>query len=258
MGEHWQVARSLPKVGEAAGLALELWVASAGYGLLHPDDPVKPYAATFTPGLPDAVVRPDQASRYAASSQWWSELALWAGPRPGNPRSLRELVQRNPSDYLVVALGARYLDAVADDIMAARNTLSDPGILFVISAGTRSGGRLGSNLIPVDSGHQQFLGGTRLSLNARAASWLVATSADHGFDRKLITRTLEETRAHAATISPSGRRISDEEVSTYIRGRLGTQTTRSRTTLLRDLRRMGMACEQTRFAEIFVEVTRAR
>ena len=200
MGEHWQVTMSLAKVGEAAGLAVDLWVVSAGYGLVHEGDLVKPYAATFTPGLPDSVIRPDQAGRRVATSDWWAQLALWRGPTSGNPRSLSELARRNPTDHLIVALGSTYLEAVLDDITAARSLLKDPALLVVISAGTRPSDRLGSNLIPIDSSYQHYLGGTRLSLNVRAARWLVATSAEHRFDHTLVAHKLKEGTMQPTTV----------------------------------------------------------
>ena len=257
MGEHWQVALSLAKVGEAAGLALELWVVSAGYGLVHEGDLVKPYAATFTPGLPDSLIRPDHGGRRTSTSDWWAQLALWQGPTSGNPRTLSDLARRNPADYLVVALGSTYLEAVIDDVDAARTLLTDPALLLVISAGTRPSNRLGSNLIPIDSSHQQSLGGTRLSLNVRAARWLVATSADHRFDHALVARKLAEVRTQSAT-AKTGRRMSDPEVSAYIRDQLNRQTKPSKTALLRRLRDQGRACEQARFARLFGEAASAQ
>jgi hypothetical protein len=258
MGEHWQVALSLPKVGEVAGVALELWVVSAGYGLLHEGDLVKPYAATFTPGLPDSLIRPEHGGRRTATSDWWAQMALWRGPTSGNPRSLGELAKRNPADYLIVALGSTYLEAVLDDVDDARSLLDDPALLLVVSAGTRPSKRLGSNLIPVDSSHQQYLGGTRLSLNVRAARWLVATSADHRFDHALVARKLAERRTQSATANRTRRRMSDPEVSAYIRDQLKRHTVPSKTALLRRLRDHGKACEQARFARLFSEATSAQ
>src|SRR5687768_1599285 len=50
-GEHWDAVRGLfgPKQSE------EVWVTSAGYGLIPADAPIVPYSATFSGGQPDSV-----------------------------------------------------------------------------------------------------------------------------------------------------------------------------------------------------------
>ena len=48
-GDHWAVAKGL--AAGAQSRRVELWVASAGYGLVPASAPLKPYAATFTPGI---------------------------------------------------------------------------------------------------------------------------------------------------------------------------------------------------------------
>ena len=54
-GDHWSVIRELPGLGAKDGLTVRLWVASAGYGLVPADAPLRSYAATFTPGHADSV-----------------------------------------------------------------------------------------------------------------------------------------------------------------------------------------------------------
>src|SRR5262245_44463156 len=43
-GDHWSVARSLPDVAAANGRSAQLWVASAGYGLVPANAPLRPYS----------------------------------------------------------------------------------------------------------------------------------------------------------------------------------------------------------------------
>lgn len=257
MGEHWQVALSLPGVGDAAGLPVELWVASAGYGLIRDDDLIKPYAATFAAGAPDRVAGKDGASRPLGNRDWWAELSLWRGPTPGNPRSLSELAGQNPADHLLIALGSAYLHAVLDDIRYARTLLRNSALLLVVSAGTRPSGHLASNLIPVHTAHQYFLGGTRVSLNTRAARWLISTWRDHRFNPTAIASALAGIRRQPA-MKANGKRMSDAEVSAFIQTQLEKQPSLRKSALLQKLRSQGQACEQARFAGIFEQVVRAR
>jgi hypothetical protein len=257
MGEHWQAALSIPGIGDQVGLPVDLWVASAGYGLVNAGDSIKPYAATFAPGLPDSVVGMGEPNRPSRNGNWWGQLAQWPGPNPGNPRSVSELARQNPGNYLLVVLGSTYLSAVQDDVITARSLLKDPGLLLIISAGTSRSSRLGSNLIPVGSAHQQALGGTRVSLNARAARWLIATWPDHRFSAAAIASAVAGMRRQQV-MRAKGKQMSDAEVSAFIRAQLEKQPSVRKTALLRQLRSQGQACEQDRFAGIFEQVARDR
>src|SRR5688572_21563408 len=48
VGPYWATVRSLRETAASARFAIDLWVASAGYGLLHASTAVRPYSATFT------------------------------------------------------------------------------------------------------------------------------------------------------------------------------------------------------------------
>lgn len=52
-GDHWQVAQAIPVEAAKSNLDVRPWVCSAGYGLIHQFDMLKPYSATFTPRHPN-------------------------------------------------------------------------------------------------------------------------------------------------------------------------------------------------------------
>src|SRR4051812_20847016 len=45
-GDHWKIVLGIPAAATGA-FNVQLWVASAGYGLVGIDTPLKPYSATF-------------------------------------------------------------------------------------------------------------------------------------------------------------------------------------------------------------------
>jgi hypothetical protein len=55
---------------------------------------------------------------------------------------------------------------------------------------------------------------------------------------------------------PRGTGVSDNEVTEYIRAHLAAGARPRKTSLLRDFRESGRACEQSRFARLFEEVQR--
>lgn len=255
-GEHWHVVRSLDEVGLAAGLEVEVWVASAGYGLVRWDHRLKPYSATFTPSHPDCVVPNSPGSHDGKSRQWWRQLSGWQGPEPHLPRSIATLADRDPGAPLIVALSAPYLAAVRDDVIEARDR--HPNNLVVISAGTRVVAGLGSSLLPADGRLQAHFGGTRRSLNARVVRWLIQNWPEHRLVPDRVILSLMALGASAGAFTrPARKPMTDSQVVEYIEQQLRDGPV-SKTALQRRLRGSGNACEQSRFSVLFGTVRAAR
>src|SRR5437868_1959469 len=54
-GDHWSVVRALPELAQRNSLKANLWVISAGYGLVPATACLLPYSATFAGNHPDTV-----------------------------------------------------------------------------------------------------------------------------------------------------------------------------------------------------------
>jgi hypothetical protein len=250
-GDHWQVVRSLKEVAKRRKVDVETAVCSAGYGLLLTAAPVHSYSATFSPDHPDSVtreVREGEAS--AARRRWWQELAAWAGPNPGSPRSIREFARKSTKAIFLAALSPPYLDAITEDLEEAIAS-TDPQRVAIFSAGTKSHPTLGQHLVPCDARLQTLLGGSRCSLNVRclryAIEQLPARNLVVTHLRRYFTRLLDRQPDLEA---PKRTPLSDDEVAAFIRDALARDATARPTPLLKRLRDSGRACEQARFSAL--------
>jgi hypothetical protein len=245
-GEHWQIARNLP-------LSLQqptnLWVCSAGYGLIAADTPISPYAATFTTGEADAA-----GSTPAAMRDWWSRLGGWTDAGRRTPRSFTALARQNPQATIVAVLSEAYLRACADDLRHAADCLADRQQLAVIGPSRRCP-EIDDLLVPVAAALRPVVGGSLQALNVRAAAHLFAASADD-----LSSATLRKLAEQAIAAAPpdlsrrsGGQRLTDNAVRDYITGHLANGPATA-TRLLRQLRQAGQSCEQSRFRALFTEV----
>ena len=171
-GEHWSVVQKLTSTAAASGCQVELWVASAGYGLVRADDSLEPYAATFATRNADSITRPGSNSSPGADAAfWWRRMS--ERPRTvGRPCNLQELAGQQPESPMIVALSASYARAVGRDLLAAAHALADQSQLFLVSSETAGSG-LGQFRVPTSARFQQSLGGTLMSLNARVANHIV-------------------------------------------------------------------------------------
>lgn len=114
-GQHWSRASAA-----AARNGAEMWVISAGLGLLHVSDPVVPYEATFS-SMP-----------FCHRTHW--ERLITRPPAERRCTSLRMLMQVRPDDRFVVSASPVYLRTVESDLLAGRNTLCAPEQLTVITS----------------------------------------------------------------------------------------------------------------------------
>ncbi|WP_204054018.1 hypothetical protein [Microbispora rosea] len=250
-GEHWLIARRL---AEIAGDDANLWVCSAGYGLIKVDARIAPYAATFAVGHEDSVA-PDTGG----ARRWWERLATWDGPQAGQPRSFSALARRDPDAAIVAVLSEPYLRACATDLREAASTLTSKDSLSIIGPGGRSA-EVDEFVIPVTAALTSVLGGSLLSLNARAAAHVLEACRASGepVRRSLLTKLMADATAAAPQTAPKapGIRMTDDEVRTFIRKHLVYGPT-SATALLRELRSSGRSCEQARFRELFLAEARS-
>ena len=253
-GEHWSVAKRLTEAGTATQQAVRLSIASAGYGLLAPDELVESYAATFTPRQPDSITRSDSPSRPSSDGRFWWEQLATRDRQAHLPATLTELAGQDRASPLVVALSGTYTSALADDILGAAKELADPSLLFLVSAGSFEQ-RLESFLVPIDARFSHALGGTTLSLNVRVAKHLIEQVREHDWERSGVHHFLSAERSRLPDRHRYERRpLTDVEVTAFIRSNLEAEAPASRTALLRRLRDLDMACEQRRFGRLYQAV----
>ncbi|GAA0426008.1 hypothetical protein Acor_54620 [Acrocarpospora corrugata] len=239
-GEHWQIARALTQT--PAAKTAQLWIASAGYGLIPADAAICAYAATFSVPASDAV-----GVSVSEVADWWHRLSTWAGPAPDQPRSFAALAARDPDATVIAVLSAAYQRACGDDLLAAADLLDSDALSVV---GPSNGHPLLVDmLVPVTATLQHTVGGSLQALNVRTTQYLL----EHGAGTRRTA--LRYAAAAAAPDNPptpraTGQRMSDAELVAYIHGHAHNSATQ----LLRQLRDTGRSCEQRRFAQLHRDV----
>lgn len=256
-GEHWRIVLELPTLAVQAQLRPRLWVASAGYGLIPADAPIRPYSATFTRDDVDSVIpRPCLQTADTLSRQWWRALAREPGPVPGEPRLLHHLAQGSPHARFLVVASSHYIEALEEDLALAARALLHPEHLLIIStSGPTARGLLAPHWVPSDARLQATLGGTRNALHVRLARDLLLRARKQGTASTMDAATVQGYYGrliHRSAPPPRIQRtpMTDDEVRQFIAREMRKgQCTWS--ALLRRLRDSGLACEQRRFRQLF-------
>lgn len=242
-GEHWQLVLGLESDLLKADRDVQLWVASAGYGLVSADTPLKAYSATFASGEADGIPAESAVA-------WWGTLCL------GHPdaKSLDQIAME--TDTMIVVASAKYLRAMLPDLLRAREALADPERLIVFSGSLVQ--ELAESQVLVDGRVQvalrhethRTLRGTKQGLAARTARHLLsqvwppsASALQNAYDR--LVSDVPPPKL------PERERHSDDDVRVFIEGRLADDPEIGWTTLLRAWRASGRACEQKRFSGLY-------
>ena len=105
-GSSWSPVREIIDSARA-----NVWIASAGYGLITPATSILSYSATFTRNHPDFVGADDVKN---GAQNWWSKLTARNIKREPIS-SISELVRQNPDIPLIASLSEDYWAALKSD-----------------------------------------------------------------------------------------------------------------------------------------------
>lgn len=240
----------------ARSLGADLFVVSAGLGLVHESDLVPNYDFTVSGvGGPLRTALDDSGE---SVTTWWSVLTGQSAARG----SLAELVNAAPNRLMLVALPASYLRMVGDDLASVDDKAKQRLRIFTSEAGMAGApANLRQCVLPYDDRLETLAGydGTRAEFPQRALRHFV--SALHG--DKLAPR-----EAHAAVTTalsglkrrtiPLRQRMTDERITAMLRQNWASYAGSS-TRLHRYLRDEALvACEQSRFRTLWRHVQAER
>ena len=250
VGNHWSAAREIPSVARTAGWArATLWVASAGYGLLDSNTKVVPYAATFATGHADSVVDPSSGDEPGLQCRnWWQKLNVGRGNAPA--------FHSESSGAACLFVGSRaYVEAATEHLLSTARTMTDPSRLVIVTGALPKNPLLREHAVLPPARLRSIVGGPLTSLHARWASYLVSQIKPDEWSLARV-RALTDSAAKTATIPdvPQREPMSDAEVRTFVRDAIRATPSAKHSTLLRELRLRGNACEQSRFKQLFLEV----
>ena len=252
-GDSWHVARRLVSgLGDEA----QLWALSAGVGLVMSDDRIAPYSATFSSGHPDSVHRPgDPRGPRLAKRAWWWALSTWGDVTGHRPRSISALAGSEPPGSIVVCAGADYVDALADDLLRARELLDSPERMLIFGAGSCRVPELQDSWISLPAKLRSAVGGSLGSLSIRSAERVLREWSCGGVEVMPARRAIAHMSDKLEELpNPQRRRLPDDQVVEWIVTAVQRHPGLTKTAALRQFRDGGLACEQTRFANLFAEV----
>ena len=237
----------------------ELWIASAGFGLVAGDERLPAYEATF------AAQENRVADRLLGfKSPSTAHAAWWAAINDARGKTLTPL-QTTFDNYerVIVVLSAPYMTALRSDLELLAKALG-PDALWLVAVGAQSqtlSPALRECVVPLTSDIEQLVMGARVTLNMRALIWWLEEIVPvAGCNRTAQKREIEcQLRGLKPKVMIKKQALNDEEVVNWIekqRDMMGQKWPRGgKTGLLQTLRANGLACEQSRFSRLYEVAT---
>ncbi|AOW76231.1 hypothetical protein A3Q34_04785 [Colwellia sp. PAMC 20917] len=247
-GDHWKVATSMITPN------LDLWVLSAGYGLIHSSSKIGSYDATFSNGSENSINKTG-----LTNNEWWKALHQIRSSERFKCHSLHSLVSTHTDDVFIIAASPDYVRVIQDELkqLVSEKKLTNKNF-FIVSSINNINKTLTPYLLESKADFCSTLKGGRVSLNIRLAKYLLEDFKVNIFDSKSVTNKYNFLKKNAIKLSAIKRKnISDEEVRSFIRKELNSAQVAkiSATMLIKKLRNENLACEQKRFTRLLKELS---
>jgi hypothetical protein len=242
----------------AKTLSARLLIASAGMGLLSADVAVPGYSLTVSRSSPQCVL--SRVSSTIAASDWWGKLASASPVGCG----LEHAIGRQPADLILAPLPSSYVAMLSGELLSLSHPQIERIRIFTRGDVGSIDDRIRALIMPYDErfdGPASPIRGTLADFAQRAA---------HHFAREIIpdspNGTPDEHRrlvrkassAWVAPTIPTRERRTDTEIKQLILENWDLVAGRS-SRMLRLLRDdLVIACEQSRFKDLFAEVRAQR
>ena len=233
----------------ATQFGADLFVVSAGYGLIAADDLIPPYSVTVSGDSEDNVLAMAGGAR---ASAWWQSLE----PLTSTFSDLAEI------DVVMVALPAEYLVMIEAELERLKRSMR--GVLLIFAspgAAQRLSPDVAASVMPYGSALESDISpmrGTGTDAAQRRLLYFTTHLAPNLAAQFSLCEAKQAVGTFAQTmLQPSrlpGRTVSDAEVRDLI-FHLRSDGITSWTAALRHLRsERGMACSQSRFQSLFHNV----
>jgi len=221
-----------------------LYVASAGYGLIHSKTKICPYDSTFASSTANSITKFIVNADKNANVQWWNMINKF------------KLSSFQKGSYFFIVLPHEYLSAAQDTIKLLIENF-DKNVFIFIANKHPIPLFMKNNIVRFDSRFNSFQTGVLSNMLQRAVLWLSTEIIKNEIPlcHQELQKHIEiKMKNFEAFNMPVRLKLTEEEIRIKIKSMILEDKTLSATKGLKNFRNSGYACEQKRFGKIFKEV----
>ncbi|SEH06432.1 hypothetical protein [Candidatus Venteria ishoeyi] len=240
-------------------LSSELWIISAGLGLVRAEEMIPSYNLTLNSASPDSILKRCKDAHFSYT-QWWEKITLMHN----KSFSFSELITHKDKNIFCISVSKVYFDLIETDLLSLPDSALHRLRLFGLLKPGQMHERLSACLMPYDhrlDGPDTPIPGTCTDFPQRAMRHFIeeiycnmphASASQHARE---ITQRLTQWRL---PVLIQRQRLPDEEIKRLIEQHW--EEANSATQMLRLLRdKKNIACEQKRLSLLYkvIETQRA-
>lgn len=222
----------------------DLYVASAGYGLIHAETEICSYDSTFSSSTINSITKFVKGSSKTANIKWWN--AINSFPISSFPEE----------SYFFIVLPRNYLFATQDMIKNLIDKFNKNVFIFVANKHSVPS-CMEQNIIKFDSRFNNFKTGILSNMLQRAVLWISNEIVENNLSlshSELQNHIEQEMQKHKSFVMPIREKLTEKEIREKIKNMILNDHIPSATKGLKLFRSNGYACEQKRFGQLFKEV----
>ncbi len=235
----------------ATSLNCSLYVVSAGLGIVNSEQNVPVYSLTVSSESTNSIW--SKVSDHKSSNMWWSKMLK------GNPfgSSLIDTLELHPDELILLALSRPYIELLQDELLNCSHQQQQRLRFFGKKLNSALPSSLDGNWMPYDDRLESAgpgFSGTQSDFAQRALRHFVTeilhkhSDDDAYLHRSMVLDSLSPLNKREI---PKRQRLSDKDIGIAIRDNWENGKGQS-STLLRIIRiDLGIACEQSRFRNIY-------
>jgi len=221
-----------------------LYIASAGYGLIHDSTQICAYDSTFASSTINSIRKFSNNSSKDDNVSWWDEINSF------------DVNTFSKNDYFFIVLPYNYLYAAQNTVKQLIDKFKSKIFIFVANQ-NKLPLYMSPYVIKIDSKFNNFEPGVQSNMLQRAVLWLsreIVTKNIPLKNKELQDHINVEMLRYDSFKMPVREKFSEEELYKKIKTLIEQENISSASKGLKTFRNMGYACEQKRFGKIFKEI----
>ena len=198
-GGYWNIVKDInqnPKVDN-------VWVLSAGYGIINANQSVKPYAIALKDNSYDSIKLNTEGQNKQSYSQWWDMITT------KRKVSITDIYNQNPNDIFIVYASFEYMKAIKNDFI---NIVDKPNVL-IVSPDTKIK-EFTPHILNTNLRLRSFLGGNKMTVSPLTVKHLVENIDKIGYTKDKVNAYFKDIiskQPELPPMNPVREKLNDED-----------------------------------------------
>jgi hypothetical protein len=225
-GGYWNIVKDInsnPKVDN-------VWVLSAGYGIVNVNQNVKPYAIALKDNSYDSIKLNTTGQLKESYSKWWDNITQ------KRKLSITDVYNQNPNDTFIVYASFEYMKAIKNDFI---NIVDKPNVL-IVSPDTKIK-EFTPHILNTNLRLRSFLGGNKMTVSPLTVKHLVENIDKIGYTKDEVNAYFKDIISKQPKLPPRNpvrKKLNDDD---FIKLLIEIGINKPKTSIINEINKRGYA-----------------